>query len=270
MILFKLMVFSFQDIERSGAMNQSAQYSLEVAELLSTGRFVWFNNLINVVINVLVLTTRTTIVGMWYIVWCWPLCFQRALKLGARALTIIVVVLVGWLWIVVVIIVWTVGRILRRALLLQIVWLKGVNWSHKQARRAVIWLTQVLGELAFRSVWVYLVVAWRVRGVLRRIVVWTIREFGEPAVCAVCVYLGVLSTSTLPLVLFAPVELATITTVTLSPLAAFAVAARVFDSRAYRRWQQGHRSRLGARLLRSFSDGVTWVLWLRPPVGLTI
>jgi len=49
----------------------------------------------------------------------------------------------------------------------------------------------------------------------------------------------------------------------LSPLAAFAIAARVFDTRAYRRWLSGARMWLGARLLRAYSDGRTWGVWLR-------
>jgi hypothetical protein len=94
---------------------------------------------------------------------------------------------------------------------------------------------------------------------------WAIREFGEPVVCTTCVYLGVLSTSILPLVIALQLAPAAVAGLVLSPLAAFVVAARVFDTRAYSRWQRGARARLGARVLRAYSDGVTWGVWLRMP-----
>jgi hypothetical protein len=69
-----------------------------------------------------------------------------------------------------------------------------------------------------------------------------------------------------PQTLYMPIEVTVILALlglALSPLAAFAIAARVFDIRAYRRWQSGARTRLGARLLRAYSDGRTWGAWLR-------
>ncbi len=94
---------------------------------------------------------------------------------------------------------------------------------------------------------------------------WAIREFGEPVICAACVYLGVLSTSMLPLAVVLQLAPAAAVSVVLSPLAAFAITARVFDIRAYNRWQRGARVRLGARVLRAYSDGVMWGVWLRRP-----
>ncbi len=89
-----------------------------------------------------------------------------------------------------------------------------------------------------------------------------ILEFGEPFVCTFCVYLGVMTTSFLPSALLLPLWSAALVGVTLSPLVAFAVAARVFDTRAYRRWRSS-RARLGVRMLRAYSDGLIWALWLR-------
>jgi len=70
----------------------------------------------------------------------------------------------------------------------------------------------------------------------------------------------------LPQILYVPIEVTVILALfglALPPLAAFAIAARVFDIRAYRRWQSGTRTRLGARLVRAYSDGLTWGAWLR-------
>ncbi len=76
---------------------------------------------------------------------------------------------------------------------------------------------------------------------------WTARDILAIAVVAPC----------------ALVVLAALLGLALSPLAAFAIAARVFNIRAYRRWQSGTRTRLGAWLLRAYSDGLTWGAWLR-------
>jgi hypothetical protein len=79
------------------------------------------------------------------------------------------------------------------------------------------------------------------------------------------VYFGVLSTSVLPLALVLLLALPAIVGLVVSPLAAFVIGAQVFDTRAYGRCQRGARARLSARVLRAYSDGVTWGVWLRMP-----
>jgi hypothetical protein len=103
------------------------------------------------------------------------------------------------------------------------------------------------------------------RRAVHAVIRWTIREFGDPVVCAACVYFGVLSTSLLPMALVLQLAPAAVVGLVLSPLAAFVITARVFDTRAYGRWQRSARARLGARVLRAYSDGVTWGAWLRMP-----
>jgi len=103
------------------------------------------------------------------------------------------------------------------------------------------------------------------RYVARRVIRWAIHELGESVGCTACVCLGVLSTSLLPLALVLQMAPTVLAGIVLSPVAAFVIAARVFDTRAHGRWQRGARARLGVRMLRAYSDGVTWVLWLRMP-----
>lgn len=135
-----------------------------------------------------------------------------------------------------------------------IIWLV-VVWIGGQIRRLYVVLLRALSHLGAGVRWIVRIVA-----------LWALREFGEAVICTLCVYLGVLSTSVLPLALMLQiVPLATVSLV-LSPFAAFVVAARVFDTHAYRRWQRGGRGRLGARLLRAYSDGITWAWWLRTPL----
>jgi hypothetical protein len=91
------------------------------------------------------------------------------------------------------------------------------------------------------------------------------REFGEPGLCFVCTWLGVVSSTALPTTLLWPVLPASLVTtgVVLSPVATFAVAALVFDIRAWHRWYMRRYMPLGVRLLASYSDGVMWLRWLR-------
>lgn len=160
-----------------------------------------------------------------------------------------------------------------------LVWLLKLIWRvANRLLKDIVYVVTVLGWI----IWVILV--W-IGGVLYRIVVvlicclraiglwlwhtgratgwWTLREFGEPAVCAFFVYLGVLSTSLLPSALLLQFAPSVLIGLALPPLAAFVIAVRVFDNRAYRRWQSANRVRLGARLLRAYSDGVMWSVWLR-------
>ncbi len=162
---------------------------------------------------------------------------------------------------------------------------RGTLWLLRMLWHAMTWPIEIVIVVTAEGIWLvwvmlvrfggqiyWLVVAtarvlrrfWGVLWIaLRALCIWAIREFGEPTVCAFCVYLGVLSTSLLPVAILLRFTPAALFGLALSPLAAFAIAARVFDIRAYRRWQSGGRTRLGARLLRAYSDGITWGAWLR-------
>ena len=163
-----------------------------------------------------------------FVVWCGYQLIRGLLWLIERV-SMMCDYIVGIVW---VIIVWFGGRFIR----IMIVLLRLLHYLGQALRRGV-------GALIH----------------------WAIREFGEPMVCTACVYLGVLSTSILPLVIALQLAPAAVAGLVISPLAAFVVAARVFDTRAYSRWQRGARARLGARVLRAYSDGVTWGAWLRMP-----
>jgi hypothetical protein len=90
------------------------------------------------------------------------------------------------------------------------------------------------------------------------------QEIGDPLLCFMCVYLGVMSTT-----LLASSSVLSMTDVSyavipaLTPLGSVPIAARVFDVRAHARWRSSQRTRLGARLLYAYSDGVMWWRWLR-------
>lgn len=102
---------------------------------------------------------------------------------------------------------------------------------------------------------------------VRRVGAWARRELGDALLCAVSVYLGVLSSTLLPagaLALLPWPELP-VAGLVLSPLAAIPLAARVFDTRGWPRWQAGRRAPLGVRVLRALSDGVLWLRWWRDP-----
>lgn len=168
---------------------------------------------------------------------------------------------------------WCAYQSLRAAL-----WLLGLLW------RTVTWPIEVVVIVTSRGVWIFWVVLVWIGGRLYRLVVatarllrrlwsdqqaalrlfgvWVILEFGESFVCTFCVYLGVLTTSFLPSAILLYLSPAALVGVTLSPLVAFAIAARVFDTRAYRRWRSSH-ARIGVRVLRAYSDGLIWALWLR-------
>jgi hypothetical protein len=79
--------------------------------------------------------------------------------------------------------------------------------------------------------------------------------------CLACTLSGVLLTTTLPAVLIGQYVPIALVGAALSPLAALTVAIRVFDVRAYSRWQAGQAKPLGVRMLRACSDGITWPLW---------
>ena len=159
-----------------------------------------------------------------------------------------------------------------------VLWLLGLLWL------IIIWPIEVVVIVTSKGMWlVWIVLIW-IGGRVYRLVVatalllrrswvglrvglrffgaWAVLEFGEPFVCTFCVYMGVMTTSFLPATLLLPLWSAALVGVTLSPLVAFAIAARVFDTRAYRRWRSS-RARLGVRVLRAYSDGLIWALWLR-------
>lgn len=161
-----------------------------------------------------------------------------------------------------------------------------VSWIAYRANRLgvrCLWRVQTLATAVNDVIWVLIVwvdgrfqrVILRLRRMLRQLlswgrvlvraaVFWGLREFSDPVVCAGCVYLGVMSSSALPLAVLLHIMPLPLVGVVLSPLAAFAITTRVFDTRAYLRWQRGARGRLGARLLRAYSDGVMWWLWILP------
>lgn len=132
----------------------------------------------------------------------------------------------------------------------------------------VVWVVLLWNGARFVRVVILVLRALRrlggaLRCTLYVLIVSTVRVFGEPALCAACVYLGVLSASALPLALHAaPMPAGELA---LAPLAAMAITARIFDVRAYGRWQRGARTRLGARMLRAYSDGVMWSAWILMP-----
>lgn len=129
----------------------------------------------------------------------------------------------------------------------------------------IIWLICfMLIEGQLYSVVVLIAVARKVTVWLRGRLPWAWREFGDPLLCMLCTYVGVLSASTCPLAMLAYIYPSAVIGVALSPLAAWIVATLVFDCRAYQRWQNGRRHRLGVRLLRSYSDGLLWPYWLVP------
>src|SRR5262245_38267673 len=89
------------------------------------------------------------------------------------------------------------------------------------------------------------------------------REFGEPSLCLACTWLGVVSSLALPttllLLLFSSSLIST--GVMLSPLATFVVTVRVFDARAWRRWQSSQRTLIVVRIVRAYNDGILWLRW---------
>lgn len=88
---------------------------------------------------------------------------------------------------------------------------------------------------------------------------WCGREFGAPVLCFICVYIGVLSTMLLPGVLVPATD-----GIVLSPVAALPLAILVVDIRAYKRWHGSKQTRMGIRMLRACSDGITWwCVWWR-------
>jgi hypothetical protein len=161
----------------------------------------------------------------------------------------------------------------------------GMLWLIKVFWRVVTWPVEVVVVAAADGIWlVWVVLVWigsrlyrlvvatarllrrtgvQLRLALHSLGAWSVREFGEPLICLFCVYLGVLSTSFLPATLLLRLSPAALVGLIFSPLAAFAITARVFDIRAYRRWRSGGRSRLGVRVLRAYSDGLIWAMWLR-------
>lgn len=100
---------------------------------------------------------------------------------------------------------------------------------------------------------------------------WVLRELGSPLLCFICVYLGIISStillshvpSTVDLK-FLALNMAGINPSVLSPLAALAPTAYVFDVRAYARWRKGYSAPLFVRVIRAYSDGVLWIRWCRP------
>jgi hypothetical protein len=201
------------------------------------------------------------------------LSLRRAEEILCAGLCAIVTT-IFWAIALICFVVWCIYKIVRG-----MIWISGVLW------RVITWPIEILVIVMAEGVWlVWVVLVW-VGGrlyrlvvatarllrrlwdvlqlVLRMLSIWAIREFGDSMVCACCVYLGVLSTGLLPTVLLAHVAPVVLVGLVLSPLTAFAITARVFDNRAYRRWQSNARTRLGVRLLRAYSDGLTWGAWLR-------
>jgi hypothetical protein len=159
-----------------------------------------------------------------------------------------------------------------------------VIWLSRWLGKIVYWLINVVINAITNGIWVVRIILVWISGCVYRLVVvimrllyhrwpdlhitlrmlsaWSIHEFGEPFVCTFCVYLGVLTTSFLPSAMLLHTSPAAFLGVTISPLVAFAIAARVFDTRAFRRWRSS-RAQLGVRVLRAYSDGLIWVRWLR-------
>ena len=99
---------------------------------------------------------------------------------------------------------------------------------------------------------------------IQRVSVWILWNFGEPLLCFICVYLGVISTMMLPTPGLSLLGVPSSISAMFSPIAAFPFAARTFDKRAYDHWRKARKIPLGVRMVRAYSDGVTWAFWCKP------
>lgn len=94
---------------------------------------------------------------------------------------------------------------------------------------------------------------------------WLRRNFGNSMPCTVCVSLGVWSTNFLPITTLSLfLDLPNALAITISPIAALAIAALVVDKRAYQRWRRARRAEMGLRMLRAYADGLLWMRWCIP------
>jgi hypothetical protein len=127
----------------------------------------------------------------------------------------------------------------------------------------IVWIQGVIYKIVIIVVrWIDVLGGWIWRGA-RRMGRWVLWEFSEPAACLTCVTLGVISANALPTLVLLEISPLSWVNMTFPPLAIAAIAARVFDVRAYRRWCGSTKSRLGSRMLRAYSDGAMWPLLLR-------
>lgn len=100
---------------------------------------------------------------------------------------------------------------------------------------------------------------------VRRLGLWIKRNFGKSLPCYLYVYLGVLSTNSLPITVLALfIDIPNSISITISPIAALAIAALVVDKRAYERWKGARRAEMGIRMIQAFVDGLLWIRWCVP------
>jgi len=158
----------------------------------------------------------------------------------------------AWLWRVLRFVVSVYRSIISVTLAVVWVFLIMIVWLGGAIYQIVVVVVRRLGALAG---WIW--------GGTRRMGRWALKEFSEPVTCLTCVTMGVISANALPTLVLLEISPLEWINMTFPPLAIAAIAARVFDMRAYRRWRGDVRAQLGTRMLRAYSDGAMWPLLLR-------